>query len=219
MKSVFRKSALAVLVAGGLASLGGCFPVLIGGAMTTAMVATDRRTSGTVVEDNAIQLKAGSRIGDALGDRGHVNVTSYNRRVLITGEVPSLQDKQLVDQVVRNVENVEGTYNELDVMETSGLSGRSNDILITSRIKAQLIDAHDLVANAFKVVTERGVVYVMGRVTEREARRATEIIRSTDGVLKLVLLWNIISEDELARMLPAQPAISPASEAATTSQH
>jgi osmotically-inducible protein OsmY len=166
------------------------------------MVATDRRTSGTVVEDNAIEIKANRRISVNVGDRVHVNVTSYNRQVLLTGEVPNLQDKQLVEKLVTEVENVRNIVNELTVMGNSTLTQRASDTLVTSRVKANLVDARDLIASAFKVTTERGTVYVMGRVTQREANRATEVITSTSGVQRLVRVFEIISEDELARTLP-----------------
>jgi osmotically-inducible protein OsmY len=184
-----------------------CVPLLIGGAVATgASVAVDRRTSGTVVEDNGIELKAGSRISSNLGERVHVNVTSYNRQVLITGEVPSEQDKQLVEKIVSGVETVSNIVNELAVIGNSTLTQRSSDTLVTSRVKANLIDAKDLVSSAFKITTERGTVYAMGRVTQREANRATEVITRTSGVQRLVRIFEVISEDELARMLPQQPA-------------
>jgi len=189
-----------------LVSLSGCFPLLMGGAVTSALVATDRRSSGMVLEDNTIQLKAGSRLSESLGDRGHIDVTSYNRQVLLTGEVPTPQDKQLAEKLVAEMDNVKGVTNELAVMGNSTLTQRSSDLLVGSRVRGHLIDAKDLISNAFKVVTERGTVYVMGRVTPREAKRATEVIRGVDGVQRLVILWEVISEDELARMLPAPPA-------------
>ena len=160
---------------------------------------------GTVVEDNAIQLKASNRIDDNLGDRVHVNTTSYNRQLLLTGEVPTQQDKQLVEKVVTGVENLRSVVNELAVMGNSTLTQRSSDALVTSRVKAQLVDAKDLYANAFKVVTERGTVYLMGRVTQREANRATEVVSRTQGVQRVVRILEIISEDDLTRMLPAAP--------------
>jgi osmotically-inducible protein OsmY len=171
-------------------------------------VATDRRTSGSVVEDEGIELRSSSRIKDALGDRGHINVTSYNRQVLLSGEVPSAQDKQLVEQIVSRVDNVRNIVNELAVMGNASLTQRSSDSLITGRVKASLVDAKDLFSNAFKVVTERGTTYIMGRVTEREAKRATQVVSSTSGVQKVVRIFEIISEEELARMLPppAEPA-------------
>jgi osmotically-inducible protein OsmY len=165
-------------------------------------VASDRRTSGTVVEDEGIELKASSRVRDNLGERVHVNITSYNRQVLITGEVPSAQDKQLVEKVVSGVENVRNIVNELGVLGNSTLTQRSSDALVTGRAKAGLIDAKDLISTAFKVVTERGTTYIMGRVTQREANRATEVISGTTGVQRLVRILEVISEDELARSMP-----------------
>lgn len=190
--------------------LGGCFPLLVGSAVTGVLVASDRRTSGTVVEDNAIQLKARNRIDEALGERVHINTTSYNRQLLLTGEVPSLQDKQLAEKVVSGVDNLRSVVNELAVLGNSTIGQRSSDTLVTSRVKANLIDARDLFANAFKVTTERGTVYLMGRVTQREANRATEVVSGTTGVQRVVRILEIISEDELARMQPPPPANQPA---------
>lgn len=201
MKICSRTLFKAMVLAWSLSTLSACVPLVMGGAMATGvMVATDRRTSGTVVEDNAISLKASSRISDNLGDRVHINVTSYNRQVLLTGEVPNAQDKQLAEKIVSNVENVSGVVNELAISGLSTLSQRSTDSLVTSRVKGSLVDAKDLSANAFKITTERGTVYLMGRVTQREANRATEVITATSGVQKLVRILEIISEDELARM-------------------
>jgi osmotically-inducible protein OsmY len=186
-----------------LACLGGCVPLMVGGAVMGGMVATDRRTSGTVVEDEGIELKAAARIRDNLGQRVHVNVTSYNRQVLLTGEVPSAQDKQLVEQAAAQTENVRNVVNELEVLGSSTLTQRSSDTVVTGRVKAALLDAKDLFSNSFKIVTERGITYVMGRVTQREANRATDIITATPGVLKVVRVLEILSEEELTRMLPA----------------
>ncbi|MDP3616832.1 MAG: BON domain-containing protein [Rhodoferax sp.] len=189
------------------ASLGACAPVMLGGAVMGTLMATDRRTAGTQVEDEGIELRGASRIREKLGERGHVNLTSYNRQVLLTGEVPSAQDKQLVELVLSKVENVRSIVNELGVMETSSLSQRSSDTLVTGKIKATLVDAQDLFANAFKVVTERGTVYLMGRVTQREANRATDMVRTIDGVKKVVRVMEMISEEELQRVQPkAAPA-------------
>ncbi|RFO97209.1 transporter [Rhodoferax lacus] len=203
MKTTFQKSILALTLTAGLLSLGGCFPLMVGGAVTGALVASDRRTSGTVVEDNAIQLKARNRIEDALGERAHINTTSYNRQLLLTGEVPSEQDKQLAEKAASGVENLRNIVNELAVLGNATLTQRSSDALVTSRVKANLFDAKDLFANAFKVTTERGTVYLMGRVTQREANRATEVVSGTSGVQRVVRILEIISEDELANMLPA----------------
>lgn len=200
-----RRAALGLVLAAGLAQLTGCFPLMMGGAVMGGLVATDRRTSGTVLEDEGIEIKASSRIRENVGERAHVNVTSYNRQVLLTGEVPTAQDKQLVEQIVARVENVRNIVNELGVMGSSTLTQRSSDALVTGRVKAALVDAKDLFANAFKISTERGTTYVMGRVTQREAQRATDLISNTSGVQRVVRMLEIISEEELARMLP-QPA-------------
>lgn len=205
MTSTIQKTIWGGVLAASVLGLSGCFPLLLGGAVTTVMVASDRRTSGTVVEDNGIELKAGSRIKESLGERGHVNVTVYNRQVLLTGEVPSEQDKQLVQKIASNVENVVSVVNELAVMGNSTFGQRSSDAVVTSRVKANLVDAKDLFANAFKVTTERGTVYLMGRVTQREAKRATEVITATSGVQRLVRILETISEDELARMAQQPP--------------
>lgn len=185
--------------------LGGCAPLVIGGAMVgTALAVTDRRTAGTQLEDEAIELKAVTRVREAVGERGHVNTTSYNRTVLITGEVASEADRSAVDQAVGRIENVRATVNELAVAGATSLASRSNDAILTSKVKASLIDAKDLQANAFKVVAERGVVYLMGRVTEREADRATALARGVGGVAKVVRVFELLSEAELAELQPAQ---------------
>ncbi|WP_406623404.1 BON domain-containing protein [Acidovorax sp. SDU_ACID1] len=194
----------AVTLAGGLAA---CAPLVIGGgAVMGTLVATDRRTAGSQVEDEGIEFRTASRIRETLGDNVHVNVTSYNRQVLLTGEVPAAADGQKVEQIALGVENVRSVVNDLGVMPNSTLSQRSNDTFITGKVRASLVDAKDLSANAFKVVTERNVVYLMGRVTEREAKRATEIARGVNGVRKVVRVFETISEEELSRAAVRQPA-------------
>jgi osmotically-inducible protein OsmY len=175
----------------------GCAPLL--GGVT---VATDRRTSGTQLEDETIEVKAGARLREQLGDRVHINVNSYNRVALITGEARSETDRAEVERIVGGVENVSKVLNEVAVTMHSSLSTRSNDVVIKGKVKAQLIDARDLHSNAFYVVVERGEVILMGRVTEREAARATEIARQVGGVKKVVRAFEIISEEELAQTLP-----------------
>lgn len=208
MNSIFRRTSLSVLVvAGALWSLAGCAPLIVGGAAVMGgMLASDRRTSGTVVEDEGIEIKAQSRIRDSLFERAHVNVTSYNRQVLLTGEVPSAQHKQLVEKIVAGVDNVRNIVNELEVLGNSTLTQRSSDSLVTGRAKAALLDSQDLFANAFKITTERGTTYMMGRVTQREAKRATDIISGTSGVQRVVRVLEIISEEELTRLQPPPAA-------------
>ncbi len=209
---LLKRLALSVCAASLLVgTLTACVPLVIGGAAAGgSLVATDRRTSGAQLEDEGIELRGTSRIRSNLGERGHINLTSYNRQVLLTGEVPTAQDKQLVEQIVSRVENVMTVVNELAVAGNSSLSQRSADTLVTGRVKAQLIDAPDLFSNAFKVVTERGATYLMGRVTQREADRATNVVRGTSGVQKVVRIFEVISEDELARLLPTPAKPQPA---------
>jgi osmotically-inducible protein OsmY len=181
------------------AQLAGCAPLLVGGAMVGGtMVAIDRRTTGTQVEDQSIEVKAANRVKEAVGDRAHVNITSYNRTVLLTGEAINDADKAAIEQAVQRIENVRSTVNELAVTIPSAMSTRSNDALLTGKVKATFIDAKDLQVNAFKVVTERGNVYLMGRVTEREATRATDLARTVSGVQKVVRVFEVVTEQELA---------------------
>lgn len=207
-----RLAALSLSAATVVVSLSACAPLMIGSAVGGAMVATDRRTSGAQLEDQGIELRASNRLRDQLGERGNVSVTSYNRQVLLTGEVPTEADKAAVEKTVAGVDNVRGIVNELAVLGASSLTQRSSDTLITGRVKAAMVDARDLSANAVKVVTTRGTVYLMGRVTQREADRATEITRNTQGVQRVVRVLEIISEEELARMLP-QPTPAPVKDA------
>ena len=180
-----------------------CAPLVMGGAMVgSALVAIDRRTTGTQLEDEGIEFKAGARIREQLGDRVHVNVNSYNRLVLLTGEASSEADRSALTAIAKGVENVNNVLNETTVIGASSLSSRSNDLLIAGKIKAKLIDTQDLITNSLYVVVERGSVYLMGRVTEREAGRAADIIRSVGGVQKVVRVFEIISEEELERIAP-----------------
>jgi osmotically-inducible protein OsmY len=183
-------------------TLSGCAALVVGGAVATGLAVTDRRTTGVQIEDQSIELKALTRIRETVGDRGHVNATSYNRMVLLTGEVASEADRSALEQTIAKVENVRSTVNELAVMGSSSLTARSNDTLLTSKVKASFVDAKDLQANAIKVVTERGVVYLMGRVTEREANRAADVARGVGGVAKVVKVFDILTEAELAALGP-----------------
>jgi osmotically-inducible protein OsmY len=190
-----------------VAGLPACAPVVLGGAaLSGGLIATDRRTSGAQLEDEGIELRAVSRLRESLGERGHINVNSYNRKVLLTGEVPNEQDKQLAEQTVSKVENVRTIVNDLMVAGNTSLVARSSDALITGRVKAAMVDAREIYANAFRVTTERSVVYLMGRVTQAEAARATELARSIPGVVKVVRVMEIITDEELKRTLPQPPS-------------
>lgn len=200
------------------ATMAGCAPLLVGGAVIGGgLVATDRRTTGIQLEDQSIELKAASRIRE-LATLGNISAVSYNRVLLLTGEVPTEADKTRVAEAVAKVENVRNVVNELAVLGNSSAGSRSNDALLGTKVKATLIDTKDLQANAFKVVAERGTIYLMGRVSEREAARGAEVARSVSGVQRVVRVFEILSESELATLGRTAPpaAISTAPEPAPT---
>jgi osmotically-inducible protein OsmY len=150
--------------------LPGCAPIIVGGAVIGgAMVATDRRTAGAQVDDETIELKSNSRMNAAFGERARISTTSYNRMVLLTGEVPTEADKTTAEQIVARIENVQSVVNELTVGPLRTFSDDTKDAFVTTNVKASLFDAKDLFSNSIKVVTQGGTVYLMGRLTEREA--------------------------------------------------
>ena len=176
-----------------VALLSGCAAAVVGtGIAVGAMVATDRRTSGAQLEDETIELKSSNAIKSALGDRAHVNITSYNRRVLLTGEVSSTNDKVLIEKTVIKIENVQSIVNDIAVMPASSLTRRSEDAVITTKIKASLLETNGMQANAVKVVTERGIVYLLGKVTPSELENATKVARGVSGVEKVVRVAEVI---------------------------
>jgi osmotically-inducible protein OsmY len=172
---------------------GGCAVAVLGGAAAGGvMLAEDRRTVGTVTEDQGIEFKAGSRIGERVPG-AHVNVTSFNKLVLVTGEAPNSAAREDVERVARGVENVRGVYNELQIGPASAISARTNDAYVTSKVKARLIDVRDkLNPLHVKVVTEASSVYLMGLVRRAEADAATEVARTTAGVKRVVRLFEYI---------------------------
>ena len=181
--------------------LSGCVPLVIGSAVAGGtVVAADRRTTKAVIEDESIELQVGSLMREMIGERAHINVTSYNRKVLLSGEVPTQRDFETAQQVALGVDNVKTVVNELGLMSISTFSQRTSDAVITARVKTGLLDTRDLSSNAFKVVTEHGIVYLMGRVSAQEALLATEVAATATGVLKVVRLLDIIPPEELARM-------------------
>lgn len=169
--------------------LSGCFPVVATGVGAGALMAADRRTSGAYIDDEAIELKASNRISAEFKDQVHVNVTSYNRSVLLTGEVPSAAAKNRVEQITRGVENVRSISDELAIMGNSSFESRSNDVLITTKIKAQFLNSNTVPANVVKVVTERGVVYLLGIVSHKEGDAAAQMASTTSGVSQVVKLF------------------------------
>lgn len=190
----------AALVAATLPALQGCFPIVAGGVAVGAMAASDRRTVGAQTEDEAVEWKAEKRIADRFKDRVHVNVTGYNRKALITGEAYDEAMKAEVGDIVSKVENVQGIWNEMEVGPIHSLTSRSNDAYVTSKVKARFVDYNQFNANHVKVVTEGGVVFLLGIVNEREARSAVQIARTTDGVRKVVNLLEVVPEAETRRI-------------------
>jgi len=203
-----RRRVLIGLAAGAsLPLLQGCVPLIAGGAATTAVVAyNDRRTSGAIVEDEGIEWRTRRRLRDRFGNAVNISVTSYNRTVLLTGQVPSANIRDEAQQIASQVENVQGMVNELQVTGLSTLSERSNDAMLTSMVKARLVDDQRLAANHIKVVTEIATVYLMGIVTQAEADAATEVARTTRGVQKVVRVFEIVSPQEAARIEAARRA-------------
>ncbi len=217
MTELLKQRAMPLLGALAVASLmSACAPLLIGGAMVGGgLVATDRRTTGIQIEDEGIELRAASRIRE-LATLGQVGVTSYNRMVLLTGEVPGAPERAAVEAAVAKVENVRAVVNEIVVAPNSAFSSRSADGVLSTKVKATLVDAKDVQANAFKVVCDRRVIFLMGRVTEREANRGAELASQVSGVEKVVKVFEIVSEKDLANPASNTPApISTATPAKT----
>lgn len=185
--------------------LGGCVAVAGGAMVGGSMMAVDRRSTGAQLDDQTIDLRVASAIGTTIGERGHVNGSSYNRVVLLTGEVPAEADRSAVEAAVAKVENVRTVVNEIAVMPNSTLGQRTNDTIITGKVKAAFLDAKELQVASIKVITERGVVFLMGRVTETESNIAAHRARSVGGVQKVVKVFEIITPAELAAM-PIPPA-------------
>jgi osmotically-inducible protein OsmY len=197
--------------------LGGCFGAAVVGVGAGALVIADRRVAETYLADEGIELRTGNRISEKLGDKAHVNVTSYNRMVLLTGEVFDAASRAEAEKLAASTPNVKSITNEVLVAPASSLGARSNDAYITSKVKARFIDHNQFSANHVKVVTEAGTVYLLGLVTQREADAAVEIARTTSGVLKVVRVFEIISDEE-ARRLDLRPSQNPAPAAKAPAQ-
>jgi osmotically-inducible protein OsmY len=177
-------------------------PLMFGGVIGGAMVATDRRSAGIQLEDEMIEQRSRTAMRENFGNKEHINVTSYNRQVLITGEVSNDNVRRQVEALVSRVENVRAVVNELAIGQASSTSDRANDVLLAAKVKASMVDTEDVFANVFKVVSERGTVYLMGRVTQREANRATEVVRGIGGVKRVVRVFDYLTEDELRAIQP-----------------
>ena len=184
-----------LLMLAALQLLQGCAAIAVGGIAGTVVMSEDRRTVGTITEDTAIELKASSRIRQKLKEGVHINAFSFNRMLLLTGEVPDAAAREEAERIARGIENVRGVYNELTVSGVSSFTVRSNDSLITSKVKTRFLDSRKFNGIHVKVVTENSVVYLMGLVKREEANDATEIARTTSGVQKVVRVFEFIDTE------------------------
>jgi len=201
MNKNLRRTTLGVIGCATLAAaLSGCFPLVAGGMAGGALVIADRRNPGTQTIDRGIQLEAESMLIKAYGDNVHVNVSVFNRRVLLTGEVRTDALKNEVGQKVKTMKNVTEVFNELVPAPLSGLSARANDSYLTTRIKAVFMTKENIPSNSMKIVTEAGKVYLMGIVTDAEANEAVEIARQVPGVKQVTKIFDVISEADKKRL-------------------
>lgn len=201
LNSILKSLCALTLGMGILAGLSGCVAVLVGGAMVgTAVMTSDRRTVGAQTEDTAIEFKSVHLIANTFGNEVHVNVNSYNRTVLLTGEVKDEATKERVADEVKAIENVRSVVNEIQVSAfLSGIGSRSSDTLLTTKVRSKLLNTPDIYSSSFKVVSENGVVYLMGRVSQREANEATEAAREVSGVQKVVRVFEYIAESDIKK--------------------
>jgi osmotically-inducible protein OsmY len=199
-KRAMRPLATVALCGVVVTSLQGCIEMAIGSAVMGTLAASDRRTFGAQTEDKAIVVKGETRLPGVVGESGHVNVASFNRKVLLTGEVKDAATKDAAEREVGAIEGVQSIVNELEIMGASSFTSRSNDTLLTGQVKASFVDSKELYANSIKVVTERGTVYLMGRVTQREGQLAAGAASSISGVQKVVKVFDYISDDEYRRL-------------------
>jgi osmotically-inducible protein OsmY len=197
-KAKFTLAAAALVTL--LPMLQGCVPAIIGGAAVGVMSAHDRRSTGTQADDETTEWKASNHVPDQYKMFSHTNFTSYNRRVLITGEVPSEEAKSAIEAEIRKLDGVREVYNELGIGPASSLGSRSTDSYIDSKVKARLVDSNQISANHIKVVTERAVVHLMGIVNAREAKVAVDVARTTSGVKKVVNVLEVIGDEDTRRL-------------------
>jgi osmotically-inducible protein OsmY len=200
--------AKAVLCVSLLGALQGCVPLVIGGAAMGAAATMDRRTLGAQTEDKAITVKAEVQVPKLVGSAGHVNIASYNRKILLTGEVRDEAMKAAVEREVRGIEGVANVINELVVAGPSSYTSRSSDALITGNVKGSLVEMKTISATSFKVVTERGIVYLMGRVTQREGDLGAKIAQSVSGVQGVVKIFDYLTEEELRTQFPKTSSVA-----------
>jgi len=191
--------------------LQGCPAIIAGGSVVAVTSLEDRRTTGTQLDDSGIESNAASRIGERVGERAHINVTSFNRAVLLTGEAWDEATRTEVEKIVAVVPNVRNVTNEVQVAGASSATSRANDTAITARVKGRFVNVKDLNPLHVKVVTEAGVVFLLGLVTETEAETATDLARTTGGVRKVVKVFEYCKSTE-DPCKPPPPAAPPKSQ-------
>ncbi len=201
-----RRIATWTLLAALTPALSGCFGAAVVGVGAGALLIADRRPTETYLTDEGIEVRSGTRIKERFGDKVHVNVGSFNRSALLTGEVPDAAAKAEVEKIVSGVPNLKSISNELQIAGISSLGSRSNDAYITSKVKARFVDANKFAVNHVKVITEAGTVYLLGLVTRQEADAAVEIARTTGGVLKVVRVFEIVSDEKAQQLDNLTPA-------------
>jgi osmotically-inducible protein OsmY len=199
-KNFLRTGALLVAIAATSTQLTACFPLVVGAVGAGAYATTDRRSLGAQADDKVISARVDSRISDALPNRAHVNVNVFNRKVLLTGEVPDQASRDRANQIAKSVDNVQSVVDDLEIGGMTPATARNNDTYITGKVKSELVSRKDIFGNAYKVVTEKRIVYLMGRVTREEGDKAAEAARSVSDVAKVVKVFDYISSDELAQI-------------------
>jgi osmotically-inducible protein OsmY len=200
LKITSSRLLLASALIAGLSSLSACFPLVATGVAVGALATVDRRTYGAQTDDQAIELKGSGRLGESDKRLGGVSITSYNRKVLLTGQVLSEDDKKLAEQIVARVENVRSLHNELSVSGRTGFGVAASDSTITAKVKTALFDTKEVQSSTVKVVTEGSIVYLMGILTQKEAAKAAQVAAGVSGVSKVVTVFEAISDAELERI-------------------
>lgn len=194
----------AAAIAGSAMLLSGCLPLAATGMVAGALAANDRRTLGAQTEDTTIEFKAGARLRDSIRFPGGISVTSYNRKVLLTGQVGNDEDRRLAEQIVARIDNVRSVENALIVAGQPALSASASDAAVSASVKTALIENSETKGLAVKIVTESGVVYLMGIASRKEADRVSQVASRVRGVQKVVAVFEIVSEEELARIMKSQ---------------
>ncbi|MER1967491.1 BON domain-containing protein [Castellaniella sp. GW247-6E4] len=215
----FRQIARWVLSIAALSILTGCGVLVVGGtAATTAVVATDRRTAGEQVDDQTIELRVASEMNNAFGDKARVLGTAYAGRLLLVGDVPAEADRAHAESLAKAIPKVTRVDNYIRVGDITPLSVRTNDTWLTSKVKTQLVRTEQIPSRTIKITTERGVVYLMGKVTDAEGQRAATVASGVEGVNKVVKLFQIVSQASITAGSDQPAATEDASTAPATAQ-